>query len=203
MSRWFSRISDVAREIRMLASAHQPTPTSEIQTIPPLHLPDVQASAQYLIDMGLTPALSRRLSGVYIDIVARYRQDLESHFRRAIQGSYHLRPEHYRDIFVVQFKGTIQVLESQLMSAAWAWLCRAGLRPTPSRPQCIDVRSPAYTTFLRKLTTPGLDTCGFRNESPDHFGTWPQNNIVHCGCGEFQFYHCFYTPPDLQLPSSN
>lgn len=133
----------------MLASPHQPSPTSEIQTIPPLHLPDVQAPARYLIDMGLTPLLSTRLSGVYMDFVARYRQILVSHFRRAIQGSCHVRPEHYRDTFLVQFKGTIQALESQFMSAAWVWVCRTGHPPTHFRPQCIDVRSPIYTKFLR------------------------------------------------------
>ena len=142
-------ISDVACELRMLAGPHQPLPTSEIQIIPPLHLPDVQAPAQYLIDMGLTPVLSTRWSGVYMESVARYRHILESHFRRAIQGSCHLRPEHYRDALVVQYKGTIQVLESQFISAAWVWLCRTGQPPTHFRPQCMDVRSPVNTAFLR------------------------------------------------------
>jgi hypothetical protein len=142
-------ISDVACEIRMLARPHQPSPPSEIQTIPPLHLPDVQASAQYLIDIGLTAVLSTRLSGVYMELVAWYRQVSESHFRRAIQGSCHLPPEHYRDTFVVQFKRTIQVLESQFVSATRDWLCRTGQPLTHFRPQCIDVRSSVYTTFLR------------------------------------------------------
>ncbi len=99
--------------------------------------------------MGLTPALSRRLSGVYMDFVARFRRVLESHFRRAIQGSCLLRPEHYRDILVVHFKGTIQVLESQLMSAALVWLCRMGLPRSHFWPQYTEVRSPIYNTFLR------------------------------------------------------
>lgn len=133
----------------MLASPHQPSPTSEIQTIPLLHLPDVQAPAQYLIDMGLTPVLSTRLSDVYTEVVARYRRVLESYFRRAIHGSCHVRAEHYRDTYVVQFKGTIQMLESQFMSAAWVWLCRTGHPPTHFRPQCVDVRSPVNTTLLR------------------------------------------------------
>lgn len=140
-------IFDVAREIRMLTGPHQP-PTSEI-TSSPLHLPDVRELAQYLIDMGLKPALARRLSGVYMDSAARYRQVFESYFRRAIQGSRHLHPEHYRDIFVVYFRGTIQVLESQFMSAAWVWLRRAGLSPTIFWPRCMDVRIPLYPTFYK------------------------------------------------------
>ena len=141
-------ISDIAREIRMLTGPHQ-TPASEIRSLSPLHLPDVWAPSQYLINMGLRPALARRLSSVYMDIVARYRLVFESYFRRAIQGSCHLHPGRYRDAFVVQFKGTIQVLESQFMSAAWVWLCRAGLPPIPFMPQCIDVRTHVYTTLLR------------------------------------------------------
>lgn len=141
-------ISDVAREIRMLTGPHQPT-ASEIRTVSPLHLPDVWAPSQYLINMGFKPALARRLSNVYMDIVARYRQVFESYFRRAIQGSCHIHPGHYRDIFVIQFQGTIQVLKSQIMSAAWVWLCRAGLPPTLSWPQCIDVRVPVYIALLR------------------------------------------------------
>jgi hypothetical protein len=56
--------------------------------------------------------LSDAYQASYMDIVARYKQVFESYFRRAIQGSCHLHPEHYRDIFVVHFRDTIQVLES-------------------------------------------------------------------------------------------
>ena len=140
-------ISNVACEIGMLTSPHQPSPTPEIQTMPPLHLPDVGKPAQHLIEMGLRPALARRLSSIYMDIVSRYKQVFQSYFRRAVQGSYHHHPAHYRDIFVIQFKGTIQVLESQFMSSAWVWLCRAGLSPTLFWPHCIDVRIPVYATL--------------------------------------------------------
>jgi hypothetical protein len=112
------------------------------------HLPDVQAPTQYLIGMGIRPALACRLSNIYMDFVARYRQVFGSYFRRAIKGNCDLHLEHYRDIFVVQFKGTIQVLRSQFMSAAWVWLCQAGL-PTLFWPQSIDVKIPIFTTFLR------------------------------------------------------
>lgn len=122
-------------------------PTSGNRTSSPLHLPDVREPAQYLIDMGLRPALARRLLNVYMDCVARYRQVFESYFRLAIQEGCHFHPERYRDTFVVYFRGTIQVLESQLMSAAWVWLCRAGLPPTRFWPQCMDVRIPVYTTL--------------------------------------------------------
>ena len=140
-------IFDVAREIRMLTDPHWPSPTPEIRTVSPLRLPDVWAPSQYFINMGFRPGLARRLSGVYMDIVARYRRVFESYFRRAIQGSCHHRPEHYCDIFVVQFKGTIQALESQFMSAAWVWLCRVGLAPALFWPQCIDVRIPVHTAL--------------------------------------------------------
>ena len=140
-------IFDIAREIRMLTNPQGPSPTPEIRTMSSLRLPDVWASSQYFINVGLRPALARRLSNVFMDIVTRYKQVFESYFRRAIQGSCHLHPEHYRDIFVAQFKGTIQVLEFQLMSAACAWLCRAGLAPTLFWPQCIDVRIRVYATL--------------------------------------------------------
>jgi hypothetical protein len=137
-------ISDVSYEIGMLTSLHQPSPTPEIQTMPALRLPEVWAPSQYLINMGLRPALARRLSNVYMDFVARYRRVFESYFRRAIHGSRHHHSEHYYDIFVAQFKGTIQVSKSKFMSAAWDWLCRAGLLPTLWH-RCIDVTIPVYT----------------------------------------------------------
>ena len=140
-------ISDVACEIGMLTSRHQSSRTPEIHSMPPLHLPDVWAPSQYLINMGLRPALAQRLSSVYMDIVARYRRVFESYFRRAIQGNYHHHPERYCDIFVVQFRCTTQVLKSQFMSASWNWLSRAGLAPALFWPQCIDVRMPVYATL--------------------------------------------------------
>ena len=111
-----------------------------------LHLPDVREPAQYLIDMGLRPALARRLSNIYMDFVARYKQVFESYFRRAIQSSRDPLPDQYRDLFVVQFKGTIQALEIKFMSATWVWPCRAG-PPTLFSPRSIDVRIPAFPNF--------------------------------------------------------
>ena len=141
-------ISDVSREIQMLAGPHFPSPTPEIPPMSTFHLPDVRALAQNLIGMGIRPVLACRLSNVYMDFVARYREVFESYFRRAIQGNCDLHLEHYRDIFVVQFRCTIQILESQFMSATRVWLCQAGL-PTLFWPQCIDVKIFIFTIFLR------------------------------------------------------
>jgi len=136
-------IVDKTCETRMLTNPNQPSSTSEILTMSPCHLPDVRVPVQYLIDMGLRPALARRISSAYMDLVARYRQVFESHFRRVIHGGVcHIRSEYYRDTFVIQLRGTIQVWESRIMSTAWAWLCRAGL----SRPNFIDVRIPVCPT---------------------------------------------------------
>lgn len=141
-------IFEETRKTRMLTSSHRPppSPASEIWTTSAFRLPDVWAPDQSLIGMGIRPALARRLSNIYMDSVARYRQVFESYFRRAIQGSCHLRLEHYRDIFVVQFKCTIQALESQFMSATWVRMCQAGLA-THFWPQCIDVKIRIFTTF--------------------------------------------------------
>lgn len=188
-------IFDVTREIQMLTSLHQP-PALEIRTLSPLHLPEVREPAQYLIDMGLRPALARRVSSTYMYSVARYRQTFESYFRLAIQERSHFHPKYYRDIFVIQFKGTIQVLESQFMSIARVWLSRASLHPTPFWPQRIDVKIPIFTTFFTKLTDLcGLGTRGRFNESSSSFETGPRNNIVYYGCGWFKFYLCFWTSP--------
>lgn len=186
-------IFDVAREIQMLTNSRQP-PASEIRSLSPLHLPVVREPTQYFIDMGLRPALARRLLEVYMDSVSRYRQVFKSYFGRAIQGSSQLNSEHYRNIFVVQFKGTIQVLESQFMSAAWVWLCRAGLPPTLFWPRCIDVRVLYTTVLFTNLICPGLGTRGFGNESSDSLETWFQDNVVHNGCSWFQSYRVLDAP---------
>ena len=144
-------ISDVSREIQMLTDPHFPSPAPEIRSMSKFHLPDVRELVQYLTGMGIRPALARRLSNIYMDIVARHRQVFESYFRRAIQGNGDLQLEHYHDIFVIQFKGTIQVLESQFMSATWVWLRQSGL-PTLIWPQSIDVKIPIFTTIFTKLT---------------------------------------------------
>lgn len=112
------RIRDEAREIRMLTSPHLPSLASEIpiESQALLHLPDVQSPIQYLIDMGLRPTLARHMSNVYMEFVARYKQVFISHFRRVIHGGCHRQTEYRRDIFIIQFKRTIHVWSSQMMS---------------------------------------------------------------------------------------
>ena len=149
MSRLFSHslprdIFDISREIRMLTSPDSLSYPSEIRDMLPLHLPDVRTPAQFLIDLGLTPILARRLSSVFMDSVARYRQVFELCFRRVIHGGCR-HPEYYRDILVVQFMSTIQAWESRIMSTAQVWSCRAGPSPTSFS---IDVRIPGYTIFF-------------------------------------------------------
>jgi hypothetical protein len=152
MSRLFSHslprdILDISREMRMLTVPDSLSYSSDIRDILPLHLPDVRTPAQYLIDLGLGPVLSRRISSVYMDFVARYRQVFELHFRRVIHGGCQ-HPKYYRDIFAVQFNSTIQVWESRIMLTARVWLCQAGLSPTSLS---LDVRISGYAIFFTKL----------------------------------------------------
>ena len=177
-------ILEETRKTRMLISSHRPppSPASEIRSMSTFHLPDVPAPAQYLIGMGIRPALACRLSNIYMGFVARYRQVFESYFRRAIQGNCDLHLDHYRDIFVVQFRGTIQVLEFQFMSAIWVWLCQAGL-PTLFWPHDIDVRIPIFSTFYEVDGLFGLGTRGCCNESSHYFESGPRDSIVYYGCG--------------------
>ena len=141
-------IFDTSRQIRMLTSPDPPSCSSEIRDMLPLLLPDVRTPAQDLIDLGLGPVLARRISSVYMDFFARYRQIFELYFRRVIHsGCQH--PEYYRNTFVVQFNSTIQVWESRVMSTARVWLCRARLSPTSFS---LDVRVPGCAIFFTKLT---------------------------------------------------
>jgi hypothetical protein len=142
-------ISDKARENLTLTKPRRPSTVSEIRTDAQvlLHLPDVQSPFQYLIDMGLRPTLAQRISSVYMKFVARYRQVFSTHCRRVIRGGCHIEPEYYREMFIIQFKGTIQVWGYQIMSIVWDWLCRAGLPPTASHPQCLDVSATLQNSF--------------------------------------------------------
>lgn len=95
--------------------------TSQLQ----LHLPEVWSPAQYLIDVGLRPALARRLSSTYIGVVNQYRNICQSHFDRATHGGGHL-IEYYREVFIILFKRTVQSWGSQIISIARVQLCQAG-----------------------------------------------------------------------------
>ena len=146
-------ISDVSREIQVLTGPHFSSPAPEIRPMSTFYLPDVRELTQYLTGMRIRPALACRLSNIYMDIVAQYRQVFESYFCRAIRGNCDLHLEQYRDIFDVQFRGTIQVMGCQFMSAVWGWLCQAGL-PTLFWPQDIDVKIHIITTFFHEVDEP-------------------------------------------------
>jgi hypothetical protein len=168
-------IFGISREIRMLTGPHISS-TSEPPDMFPLRLPDVRAPAQYLIDLGLGPALARRVSSLYMEFVARYRQVFESHFHRVIHGGCQ-HPEYYRVIFLVQFRRTIQVWESQIMSTAWIWLCQAELLHPHLFP---DVRTSLILPFATLMSV-CLGTRGCCHESSDAFETWPHKDIGFYG----------------------
>jgi hypothetical protein len=133
-------IFDGSREILQLSNTYGYTPakleswtTSRIH----LHLPEVCAPAQYLIDMGLRPALARRLSGTYMDVVARYRETCQSYFDRATQGGGHF-TEYYREVFIILFKRTIQAWGSQIVSIVRVRLCQGGAPQAAVRPERVD-----------------------------------------------------------------
>ena len=129
-----------SREILLLSDTYGYTPTglqssttSQLQ----LHLPEVWAPAQYLIDMGLRPALARRISSTYIDVVDQYRKICQSHFDRATHGG-HL-TEYYRKVFIILFKRTVRAWDSQIVSIVRAQLCQAGTHQVTIRPERVDV----------------------------------------------------------------
>lgn len=139
---FMQEIYDGSRQILLLSNTPGYTParlesrtTSRIH----LHLPEVCAPAQYLIDMGLRPALARRLSGTYMDVVARYRETCQSYFERAIQGGGHL-TEYYCEVFIILFKRTIQAWGSQIVSTVRVRLCQSGApQATTVCPERVDV----------------------------------------------------------------
>ena len=138
---------DIPREIRMLTSPDSLPCSSEIRDMLPFHLPDVLTPTQHLIDLGLRPALARRISHVHMDVCARYRHVFELYFRRVIHdGCQH--PEYYRHIFVAQFMSTIRVWESQIMLTARVSLCRSGISPISFS---LDVSIPGYSISFTEL----------------------------------------------------
>lgn len=132
-----------SREILLLSDTYGYTPaglksstTSQLQ----LHLPEVWSPTQYLIDVGLRPALARRLSSIYIGVVDQYRNICQSQFDRATHGDGggHL-TEYYREVFIILFKRTVQAWGSQIVSIARVQLCQAGAPRATVRPECVDV----------------------------------------------------------------
>lgn len=120
-----------SREIRLLSNIYGHPPTGlESSTTPQLqlHLPEVLAPAQYLIDVGLRPALARRLSSTYMNFVDRYKKTCQSHFDHAARGG-HL-TEYYREVFTVLFRRTTRTWDSQIVSIARVQLRQAGVQAT-------------------------------------------------------------------------
>ena len=139
---------DGSREIQLLSDSHGYTPTgleSAIASQLHLHLPEVWPPAQYLIDIGLRPALARRLSSTYMDVVARYKETCHSYFDRATRGG-HL-TEYYREVFIILFKRTVQAWDSQIVSIVRVQLCQAGARQAAVRPGRVD----ASTIVISKV----------------------------------------------------
>lgn len=134
-------IIDDSREILLLADTHGYTGTgfeSSTTSQCHLHLPEVWAPTQHLIDVGLRPGLAQRLSCTYMHFAARYRETCQSHFDRATHGRSYL-TEYYREVFTVLFKRTIQASSSQIVSIVRVHLCQAGAPQLIAGPERMDV----------------------------------------------------------------
>lgn len=128
-----------SREIRLLSDIHGHLPTGlESSTISQLQLqlPEVLAPAQYLIDVGLRPALARRLSSTYMDFVDRYRKTCQSHFDHATRGGHFT--EYHREVFTVLFRRTTRTWGSQIVSIIRVQLCQSGTCQATICPERVD-----------------------------------------------------------------
>ena len=147
-------IFDGSREIRLLSDKHGYTPTGlKSSTTSQLHLPlpEVLAPTQYLIDLGVQPAIARRLSGTYMDVVARYRETCQSYFDCATQGGGHL-TEYYREVFIILFKRTIQAWSSQIVSIVRVRLFQGGAPQATVRLERVDVSTIVISKAPRGLS---------------------------------------------------
>lgn len=145
-------IVDDSREILLLADTHGYTRTgleSSTTSQCHLHLPEVWAPAQHLIDVGLRPGLARRLSNTYMHFVARYRETCRSHFDRATHGRRYLN-EYHREVFTVLFKRSIQASGSQIISIVRLHLCQAGAPQAVISPERMDA---SISVILKPLAT--------------------------------------------------
>ena len=141
MPRIFSILRDIlddSREMRLLSDSHGYTLSRLESSAPqlPLRLPEVLAPAQYLIDVGLRPALARRLSSTYMDFVDRYRKTCQSHFDHATRGG-HL-TEYHREVFTVLFRRTTRTWGSQIVSIVRVQLCQGGTSQATICPERVD-----------------------------------------------------------------
>lgn len=163
-------ILDSAREIRSLSDLHCHSLLGFDRPTPQLHLPEVRAPAQYLVDMGLRPALAHQLSNSYLGLVARYKKTCESYFDRATHGGCHLPIECYRDAFVALFTRTIQAWDSQFVSIIRVQLCQAGVFPASFCPERVDASTLVIFKALLSADSQILstDTRGQSCESRNH-----------------------------------
>jgi hypothetical protein len=133
-------IFDDSRQIQVLSGMPYPTLAGlESPMTSRLHLPEVRAPAQYLIDMGLQPALAQQLSNTYSNFVAQYKKTCQSHFNHAIYGGCHLPTECYREVFIVLFRRTIQAWDSKFASMVRVRTCEAGALQAPLLPERVNV----------------------------------------------------------------
>lgn len=147
-------ILEDSREILLLSNTYFSTPHglgSSTASQFRLHLPEVWAPARYLVEVGLQPALARRLSGTYMDFVDRYRKTCQLHFDRVTHGD-HL-TEYYHEVFIVLFKRMIQALGSQLLSTVRVQLCQAGARQATIRPERVNVSKSIISETLAILNS--------------------------------------------------
>ena len=143
-------ILDDSRGMWLFSNIHRYTPTGlESSATSHLPLPEVWAPAQYLIDVVLRPALARRLSSTYMDVVARYRETCQSHFDRVTHGGHLI--EYYREVFIILFKRTVQAWDSQIVSIVRVHLCQA-VQAT-IRPERVDVSTIIMSKALVILNT--------------------------------------------------
>ena len=133
-------ILDNAHEIRSLSELYchslpsfEPPPAPQLH----LHLPEVCAPARYLIDVGFRPALARRLSSTYMDIVDRYRKACHSYFHRVTHRGGHFN-EYYREVFTVLFERTVQAWGSRFVSIIRVRLSQAGSPQASIRPEHVE-----------------------------------------------------------------
>ena len=126
-----------SREIRLLSDSHGYAPTGLDSSQIQIHLPEVCAPARYLIDVGLRPALARRLSSIYMDIVDRCRKACQSHFHRVTHREGHFN-EYYREVFTVLFERTVQAWDSRFVSIIRVRLSQAGSPQASIRPERVE-----------------------------------------------------------------
>ena len=161
-----SSLSERNRDTLVPPYGHWHLPGKGAQTPPQPHLPDVQISTQYFIDMGLRPATAERLLASFLQSVTQYRQTFEFYFRRPVQGGC-VPPGYYHDTFVLLYRRTIQSWASQVVSAVQFQLCQT-VSSSDLCKQHIDV-SLVIDPFPVLFDAGLIDPCGWRYEKEYSF----------------------------------